>query len=183
MHPPSRRQLPMDGVPLRTQPRFSAWADTVVEATELEHYATLADMARASDAVVRGRVVDVVPGRAFGVAEHALHYAAVRIAVDEAVAGRLPSPHAAQVTLEVPLFGGPDLIDALRSSLPAGESLFFLRNKGGADADFYRLVVMRGVIVNRDGAAEVLPGDEDFLSGLDGTPFDTLVAQVRVASR
>jgi hypothetical protein len=58
-----------------------------------------------------------------------------------------------------------------------------MRNKGGADADFYRLVVMRGVIVNREGSAEVLPGDEDFLSGLDGTPFDTLVAQVREASR
>ena len=183
MHPPSRRQLPMDGVPLRTQPRFSAWADTVVEATELEHYATLPEMTRGSDAVVLGRVVGVAPGRSFGASDHALHYAAVTVAVDEAVAGTLPSGHAAQVTLEVPLFGGPDLIDGLRSSLPVGDSLFFLRNKGGADTDFYRLVVMRGVIVNRDGAAEVLPGDEDFLSGLDGTPFDTLVAQVRAASR
>ena len=84
----------------------------------------------------------------------------------------------------MPLYGGADLIDPLRASLPVEESLFFLRNKGAAEIDYYRLVVMRGVIVNRDGTAEVLPGDEeDFLGTLDGTDFDGLVAQVRAASR
>jgi hypothetical protein len=75
------------------------------------------------------------------------------------------------------------MVDPLRASLPVGESLFFLRNKGAAEADFYRLVVMRGVIVNRGGSAEVLPGDDDFLTGLDGLPFDALVDEVRAASR
>lgn len=164
-------------------PRLSAWADTFVEAIELDHYATLSEMTRDSDAVVRGRVVGVAPGRSFGAAGHALHYAAVTIAVDAAVAGTLPPQHATQLTLEVPLYGGADLIDPLRASLPVEDSLFFLRNKGAAEADYYRLVVMRGVIVNRDGTAEVMPGDDDFLSGLDGSPFDTLVGQVRAASR
>ncbi len=96
----------------------------------------------------------------------------------------MPPRHATQLTLEVPLYGGADLIDPLRASLPDEESLFFLRNKGAAEADYYRLVVMRGVIVNRDGRAEVLPGDdEDFLDTLDGSDFDGLVAQVRAASR
>jgi len=72
------------------------------------------------------------------------------------------------------------MIDALPASLPVEESLFFLRNKGAAEADYYRLVVMRGVIVNRNGSAEVLPGDgDDFLSAHDGAEFDGLVAEVR----
>jgi hypothetical protein len=184
MHPPSRRQVPIDQAPTRPTPLFSAWGDTVVEALELEHYATLPEMARGSDAVVLGRVVDVAAGRVFaGASDRSLHYAAVTIAVDEAVAGSLPPRHAAQLTLEVPMFAGPDMLGALRSSLPVDESLFFLRNKGGAEADYYRLVVMRGVIVDRDGTAEVLPGDDDFLSALDGTPFDALVDEVRIAGR
>ena len=184
MHPPARRQLPLDVLPDRDRLRISAWEQTVVEATELEDYGTLVDMTRGSDAVVVGHVAGVAPGRWFGGSPgNALHYAAVTIAVDEAVAGALPDRHHARVTLEVPLFGGPETIDALRSSLPTGESLFFLRNKGGADVDFYRLVVMRGVIVNADGAAEVLQGEGDFLDALDGAPFDALLAQVRTAAR
>ncbi len=179
VHPPSLRQLPMDQAPDGATPRLSAWADTMVEATELEQYSSLAEMAGGSDAVVRGRIVDVGPGRVFGGASgSALHYAAVTIAVEEAVAGVLPPRHATQLTLEVPLYGGPEMLAALGSSLPKEESLFFVRNKGAAEADFYRLVVMRGVIVNRDGVAEVLPGDDDFLSALDGSSFGALVAEV-----
>ena len=99
------------------------------------------------------------------------------------MSGALPEHHAASLTLEVPLYGGPETIEALRSSLPPEESPLFLRSKGAADGDTYRLVVMRGVIVNRDGLAEVLPGDEDFLSALDGMPFDAQVAEVRIAGR
>jgi hypothetical protein len=183
MHPPARNHLPVDVLRDRDRLRISAWAETLVDALELERYATLADMARGSDAVVVGRVAGVAAGRSFGASGSQLHYAAVTVAVDEVVAGGLPGRHAARLTLEVPLYGGPEAIDALRSSLPAGESLFFLRNKGAAEADYYRLVVMRGVIVNRDGAAEVLPGDADFLSALDRTPFDALVEEVRAAAR
>ena len=182
MHPPSRNHLPMDVLRDRDRLRISAWAETLLDALELEHYDSLAAMARGADAVVLGRVVAVVPGRSFGAPGSALQYAAVTIEVGEAVAGVLPARHAAQITLEVPLYGGPEAIDALRSSLPAGESLYFLRNKGAAESDYYRLVVMRGVIVNRHGAAEVLPGDEDLLDALHGTSFDALVAQVRAAT-
>ena len=183
MHPPTRHQLPMDVAPDRERLRVSAWADTLVDALELEQYATLGEMTNGSDAVVVGRVAGVVPGRSFGASGSALHYAAVTIAVDEVVSGALPDRHAASLILEVPLYGGPESIEALRSSLLPDESLLFLRSKGAADGDLYRLVVMRGVVVNRDGSAEVLPGDDDFLSALDGTPFDTLVAEVRVTGR
>ena len=182
MLPPSRNQRPVDTPSERDRRRLlSAWADTLVEATELERYASLDEMTHAADAVVRGRVVDVRAGRSFGGAGHALHYASVTVAVDAQVAGALPQRHAGALTLEVPLFGGPETLDALRSSLPREESLFFLRNKGGADADFYRLVVMRGVIVNRDGVAEITPGD-DPLDALAGTRFDAVVDLVRQAT-
>jgi hypothetical protein len=39
---------------------------------------------------------------------------------------------------------------------------------------------MRGVVVNRDGAAEVTPGDAA-LDGVAGSSFDALVARVRTA--
>jgi hypothetical protein len=180
MLPPSQQQTPKDVPSDRDRRRLlSAWADTVVEAIELERYASLAQMTRGSDAVVVGRVASVAAGRVVGRAGSALQYAAVTVMVDEAVAGSLPGEHATQLTLEVPLFGGAEQLHELRSALPTAESLFFLRNKGAGEADFYRLVVMRGVVVNRDGAAEVTPGDGDFLDALDGIPFDEVVSGVR----
>ncbi len=181
MLPPSRHPLPVD-VPTDGERRLlTAWSDTLVEALELEHYASLPELVRGSEAVVRGRVVEVSPGRVFGDPEHsALHYAAVTIAVDEVTAGELRRAHVATLTLEIPLYGGPETLEGVMASLPREESLFFLRNKGGDEADFYRLVVMRGVVVNRDGAAEVTPGDA-VLDGLAGTPFDVLVDRVRAA--
>lgn len=181
MHSPSRNQRPMDIPTDRERLLLTSWSDTVVEALELDHYASLAELTIGSDAVVRGRVLNVRPGRVFGDPAHsALHYAAVTVAVEELAAGALPPEHAATFTLEVPLYGGPDTMEGVLASLPREESLFFLRNKGGEEADFYRLVVMRGVVVNRDGAAEVTPGDA-VLDGLAGSPFETLVAQVRAA--
>lgn len=179
MLPLTPQQKPIDVPSDRDRRLLTAWADTVVDATELEHYASLAEMTRGSDAVVRGRVLDIEAGRVFGSdSGSALHYAALTIAVAETVAGSLPARHAAQLTLEVPLFGGPETLDGLRYSLPRGDSLFFLRNKGGQDADFYRLVVLRGVVVNRDGVAEVTPGN-DVLDALAGSQFDEVVGQVR----
>jgi hypothetical protein len=102
--------------------------------------------------------------------------------VAEVAAGALPGRHGATFTLEVPLFAGAESLDALRASLPPDESLFFVRNKGGVDADFYRLVIQRAAIVNRDGAAEVPPGDDDFLDALGGASFDEVLEAVRRAA-
>lgn len=161
-HPPSRNQRPFDRAPEpRDGVRLSAWAElAAVPLTELEQYGSLEEMTVASDAVVRGRVTDVVAGRSFGGATgRPLHYAAVTVAVDEAAAGTLPARHRAAITLEVPLYGGLETLEPLAASLPREESLFFLRAKGRADGDAYRLVVMQGVIVNRAGRAESVPGD------------------------
>ena len=172
---PGRRNVLMLG---RT-----SWADALVQATELERYDSLAAIVRGADAAVVGRIVHVAAGRSFGGATgHALHYASVTVAVDEVAAGTLPARHAATFTLEVPLFAGSESLDALRASLPTNESIFFVRNTGGADADFYRLVIQRAAIVNRDGSAEIAAGDDDFLDALDGAPFDGVLEAVRRAA-
>jgi hypothetical protein len=181
MLPPSQRQVPMDQPSDRDRRLLvTSWADVAVDALELEHYDSLATMSAAVDAAVVGRIVGVTAGRSFGGSSgYALHYAAVTVEVDEIAAGSLPERHAASLTLEVPLFGGLDTLDAVTSSLPREPSLFFLRNKGGgADEDFYRLAVMRGVVVNRDGASDVPPGD-DFMADLDGLTFNDVVDEVR----
>ena len=98
-------------------------------------------------------------GRSVGATGRTLTYAAVTLAIDELTTGALPARHARSLTLEVPLFAGPETLDALSASLPRGETLFFLRNKGGDEAEFYRLAVMEAVIVNRDGAAETVSDD------------------------
>ena len=181
MLPPSQQQRPMDRPSDRDRRLLvTSWADVTVDAVELEHYDSLATLSAGVDAAVVGRILGVAAGRSFGAASsgHALHYAAVTIEVDEVATGSLPERHAARLTLEVPLFGGPETLQAVSASLPREPSLFFLRNKGGAEEDFYRLAIMRGVVVDRDGAAEVPPGD-DFMTELDGLAFTDVVDKVR----
>ena len=178
--PPARNQGPMD---LRTDGDrrllVTGWEGVVVDALELEQYDSLPEMVAGADAVVLGRVVDVAEGRSMGGAGHPLHYAAVTVEVSGLVSGFLPSVDALRLTLEVPLFGGFEMLDAVRSALPREESLFFLRNKGGPERAFYRLVEMDGVIVNRGGVAEPPAEADGFMSVLAGARFDDLVAQMR----
>jgi len=181
--------------PGRTVATASNWAAVGADAVEAEHFASLGEITRSADAVVRGRVVAIDRGRAFGAPDSALHYAAATVRVDEVLAGSLPMRHAAELTLEIPLFDGPESLGAMQAGLPWAESLFFLRNKGAsaraaglplasrrADEGFYRLVTFRSVIVNDGGGAEVVPGDGDFLDALAGRRFDQIVARVRRSS-
>ena len=82
----------------------------------------------------------------------------------------MPSP---QVTLEIPLFDGPESI----ADLPIwGEGVFFLRHKG--DGDFHRLVTFDSLVVNEGGLA-LTDTDAPLLSGLAGAPFDDVVELIR----
>ena len=174
---------------------IAVWSDSVVDADEVEQYASLAEMTRSADAVVRGRVVAVAPGRVFGdAAGDPLHYAAATVRVEELLAGTLPGPDGRQLTLEIPLFDGPGELDRLGAALPGAESIFFLRNKGESarlarqdaatvrvESAYHRLVVFLAVVVNEGGRAAVIPGDGDFLDALDGAPFADVVREVREA--
>ena len=87
--PPARNQRPMD---VRTDGDrrllVTGWEEVAIDALQLESYDSLSAMAAGSDAVVVGRIVDVVEGRAVaGATGHPLHYAAAIVHVEELVAG------------------------------------------------------------------------------------------------
>jgi hypothetical protein len=167
------------------------WSGTL-QATEVEpQAATLGELTRSADAVVRGRIIDVVPGRVFGSHDRPLHYAAATVAVEELVAGAVAGAHRSRLTLEIPLFDGPGSI----GELPAwGESIFFLRNKGqsaraaglgierqSSEADFHRLLSFTSLVVNADGTALADPAAGP-LSALSGVAFDRAVERIRAAA-
>ena len=186
--PPHWRNTPMiSGVP-----RLEAWSGSL-QATEVERQATtLAELTRAADAVVRGRIVEVLPGRVFGSHDRPLHYASATVAVDELLAGVLPGAHRSRLTLEIPLFDGPDSI----GDLPAwGEAIFFLRNKGesaraaglgrdiqASEAAFHRLLTFTSLVVNT-GDTALADADAGPLGALTGLDFGDALHRVRAAAR
>lgn len=175
----------------------SPWFGASVEATEIESASTLAELTAEADAVVRGRITAIDPGRVFGGATgRPFHYAAATLTVDEVVAGTLPAGHRRQLTLELPLFDGADSIAALEAAVPGPDSLFFLRSKAesarvaglssaaqAAEAAYYRLVVLRGLVENHGGIAAVAGDEAGPLTRLRGHPFWRVVDEVRSAAR
>jgi hypothetical protein len=101
------------------------WGRLYFRGSEVEDYTSLAEMARASDAVVVGRITSVDPGRVFGELipelpdpeDGLVRYASMRIAVDEIVAGELPPDDVESLQLEamVPQFRKHDVSDATLS--------------------------------------------------------------------
>ena len=156
--------------------QISTWTGGGVEAMEVEHHATLAELAGSADAVVRGRFTSVEAGRVFGdPAGYQLSYAALTLRVDEVLAGGA----APEITLEVPLWNGPDSLTALTGSVPVGDVLLFLRAK--ADGPYYRLVSTESVVVDVAGQSAVLSGTQ-MLAPLDAMRFDDAVREVRRAA-
>jgi hypothetical protein len=185
----SPRQLRLDAPPAGTRqlPAFGGGVDAV----EVEQVPTLAAMVATSDAVVVGRVIGVVPGRAFGSADP-LHYAAATVEVESVLAGSLAADGSATLTLEIPLFGGLGELGDLRASL-AQRGVLFLRNKGTSaaaagmpaarqreEAAFYRLMTFDAVVLDRAGRATVGEA-RDYLAALSGIPFHQAIAAIRDA--
>ena len=188
-----RIALPQSANGPHGQPRLLPWRGFVAS-TEVEPLATTLDeMVGSADAVVRGRIVAVVPGRVFGNrSDDQLHYASATLEVTEVLAGALAPAHRSSLTLEIPLFDGPSSI----ADLPVwGESVFLLRNKGTsarasglslsqvqAESAYYRLLTFTALVVNDDGTA--LTADEPGpLARLSGRSFDAVVAAIRRAGR
>jgi hypothetical protein len=172
-------------------PRLLPWRG-IVASTEAEPLAaTLGEIVDSADAVVRGRIVAVVPGRVFGSRnDRPLHYASATLEIEAVLAGALPPAHRSSLTLEIPLFDGPSSI----AELPVwGESVFLLRNKGTsaleaglsrsrvrAESSYYRLLTFTALVVNDDGVA--LTADEPGpLARLSGRPFEAVAAAIRRA--
>lgn len=192
---PVLRPRMLDGVDVRPNggQQLSAWPGLSVQATEVEHFASLAEMADGADAVIRGRMVAVAPGRSYGGASgHPLRYASVRLQVDDLLAGTLPTAHTRFVTLEVPLFGATDEIAPSSASV---SGIFFLRSKATSAADaglpagvqdresaYYRLVVLNAAVLDDHGSAVVADGDHAFLVAFNGRPFEDVARAVSRAA-
>jgi len=158
----------------------SPWSGGVL-ATELESYATLGQLTDAADAVVLGTVQAVDAGRVFGDPERdPLPVAAVTVAVDQLLAGDLPSQHARSLIVEVPLFDGAGRLADLQAALLGSDTVLFLRAK--VDGDFYRLVTLDAAITDAGGAA-VVPGESAVPGIPSGASFADAVALVRAAAR
>jgi hypothetical protein len=188
-----RVPIPASGNGPKAQPRLLPWRG-VVATTEVEPLqSTLAGMVGAADAVVRGEVVSVVPGRVFGARhDRPLHYASATLEIDEVLAGGLPPAHRSSLTLEIPLFDGPSSI----GDLPVwGESVFLLRSKATsardagqsamrirAEAAYYRLLTFTALVVNDDGRA-LAAADAGPLASLSGGSFAAAAAAIGRAAR
>ena len=169
------------------------WSGSL-HATQVERMpATLGGLVASADAVVRGEITNIVPGRVFGDRSASpLHYAAATLRVDELVAGRLPPGDRGSITLEIPLFDGPSSI----VDLPAwGEATFLLRSKATsaraaglpaaavrAESAYYRLLTFSSLLVNEDGVT-LAAEDAGPLAGLAGLPFDAAGDALRRAAR
>ena len=178
---PGRRILAAPTAPGSPE-QLLPWAGRL-DALEIESPTSLDELIASSDAVVRGRVVSVSPGRTFD----GLQYATATLDVGAVLAGTAGS----SVALEIPLFDGPESIDRL----PAwGEGVFFLRNKGtsartsglGAkrqreEARFYRLMSFDSLVLNDGGHALVDP-ESPPLAGLDGLDFGVVLSRVERAA-
>lgn len=163
-------------------------------ALETGEATSLAELIAGSDAVVHARISALEPGRVFGPASRPLHYAAARVEVIGLLAGALPVRHASTLTLEIPLFDGPDSLQRLREATVGSERVLFLRNKGAsaaaagmsiqdqaADAAFYRLTSFAAEIVEVSGSA-VVPQDElGLLDPLARGTFEAAIRSVRAA--
>jgi hypothetical protein len=178
-----------------TQVAFLGMPAGPLHALETGDATSLPSLIAGSDAVVRARITAVEAGRAFGPPNRPLHYAAATVEVVGLLAGALPVDHASTLTLEIPLFDGPDAIERLRAATVGSERVLFLRNKGAsaaaagmsaqeqaADAAFYRLTSLAAEIVEADGSAVVPEDERGLLAPLATGSFERAVRLVLAAA-
>ena len=158
--------------------RILPWAGQL-DALEVEASASLEELIGTSDAVVRGHVVSIDPGRSFD----GLEYATATVAVDQLIAGDAGPT----IAVEIPLFDGAASIERLPRW---NDAVLFVRNKGESarlaglseqkqleEAEFYRLMTFSSVVVNEGGTAVADP-DSPLLVSVSGVPFDEAVARL-----
>jgi hypothetical protein len=195
---PSYVQRRQRGIEVARAPEADAMAMTgsgaIVGASQIETAGSLRELVATADAVVLGRVTAVEPGRAFGSASYTLHYAAVRVRVDELIDGDLGG--SGSLTVEIPLFGGAELLADVRAEMVGTQRLLFLRSKGTSareagldiaeqrtEGAYHRLVSFGSEVVAAEGRAVVPPDDGPALKGLAGLPFTEVLDIVRAAAR
>jgi len=171
------------------------WSRLGVEAMG-PRYGSLAEIGRASDAIVVGRVTAVRFSYEQRDGEFSsVYYGEVRLAVGQVLKGDLLEPGV--VRLQV-LIGSPDMVEDLQRLLPPGRVLLFLfdplRDSRGSRYDPGLRESLRGqyVLTNLDQSVVIEVGGmvapppyslDPFLVELAGRPFDEVVEEVRAAAR
>ena len=195
---PSYVRQPSRGVEIArsqdAQATATAATGTLTGASQVETPASLAQLIGSADAVVHGRVTAVEEGRVFGSASYPFHYAAVTVRVAEVLAGSVAG--GGTLTLEIPLFDGPDALNGLRAQLLDSDRVLFLRNKGtsarqaglsvaeqGTEAAYYRTVTFGSEIIDLGGIAAVPPDDVPVLEEFANRAFDEVLAELRASAR
>lgn len=119
------------------------WNRLVVSANEVEAFATLEDMAQASDRVVVGVIAEVRMGRTLqgDVPDGQLQFAEMVVSVED----QLTSDTETELVTEFVLPGGTS-IDDLASEQPDGTVLMFLHEKADRP-DVFRLIMSDGLWV------------------------------------
>ena len=190
--PPAGRDS--DGWPrsriVRDEPVASITASGAgsIDVTGPDTPTSLAELVDLSDAVVLGHVTAVEPGRVFGPASSALHYASVTVSVAQTLSGSLAAADRESLILEVPLWDGPATLARLRDGMLGTDRILFLRSKAAtavaagmdprADAGRYRLVTFGSEIVSVNGSAAAPLDDSDALAPFDGQAFPEVIAEL-----
>ncbi len=168
----------------------------LVGTDEVERPSSLIGLVSSADLVATGQIVAVEPGRAFGPATKQLHYAAVKVKLDEVLAGAPAAAGLDRITLEVPMHEGLEQLARLRADMLGSDRLMFLRNKGAsaaeagmsaeavrADLPFYRLVTFGSEVVSVDGLAVPALDESGVLDPFAGQAFDLVLEIVRANAR
>lgn len=170
------------------------WSSVTYRGAQIEAFHEAEEMFLASDLVVVGRIVSMVPGRVLGDpgAGDAAHYLTGKLEVEEVIRGQSGADaELAALTLEVFTFDA-DHVVSLAESFPTERALFFLRNKGTtaaklgwsdevvvAESKYHRLIATSGLIRDLAGGPSPIVPLEDRMLGLSGATFDDVVRTVK----
>lgn len=130
----------------RSDSRF--WSSLRIGGDDAEAFATLEKMANSADSVVVGRFTSFTQSRTIqgDAPEDVVVLAKTDLEISETLAG---AQYGRTVTLEFLILVSPEeadaYIDELNASLPSGDLVVFLRNKGGNESEFFRTTNSRGL--------------------------------------
>jgi len=158
---------------------------TMMPPLEVHEFTTIEDMVATSRAVVRGHVVSVAPGRKVGDEIDWIQFEETTIAVDEVLAGEMPTPTFVLESAGWDMRGNRlQFSNGPRANRMADDGIYFVWLKRDATAEpRYRLTNSQGRFLRgADGVATGSRAFDPLVSQLAGRNFDDLRARV-VAAR
>lgn len=163
------------------------WEGVVPGGDNVEHYETLADMTRAADAVIVGRITGIRndQSRYAGVDLQGAMFATLSVSIDKIVSGAVNEASPSQLDLAI-FMTDPRQYERFAARLPPERALLFLRSslaeakQNGqpplpGDDHYYRVVSNQGALVDMPGGTQSASATDPFLKAVIGLPFDKVV--------